>query len=44
MNNRFYHKFETAIFNDENTKYEDNSFCILSQVKVMDKKRFTEKM
>lgn len=43
-NHDFYHKFETAKFNEEHKKYQDSSYCILSQVKVMDKKRFTDKM
>ena len=43
-NNKFYHKFLTASFNDKNLKYKDSSYCILSQIKVMDKKRFTEYM
>ncbi len=43
-NNYFYHKFETAVFNEDNKKYKNSSYCILSQVRVIDKKRFTEKM
>lgn len=43
-NHDFYHKFETAKFDEENKKHENSSYCILSQVRVMDKKRFTEKM
>jgi len=43
-NNYFYYKFKTAEFNEENKKYENSSYCILSQVRIMDKKRFTEKM
>lgn len=43
-NSNFYHKFETVIFDEKNKKYENSSYCILSQVRVMDKKRFTEKM
>jgi hypothetical protein len=43
-NNKFYHRFSTASFNDKNLKYKDSSYCILSQIKVMDKKRFTECM
>lgn len=43
-NNKFYHKLGTAEFNENNLKNKDNSYCILSQVKVMDKKRFTESM
>ena len=44
IENKFYHKFKTTIFNKNNQKYKYKSFCILSQVKIMDKKRFTEKM
>jgi mRNA-degrading endonuclease toxin of MazEF toxin-antitoxin module len=36
--------FQTARFNERNQKNRDESCVILSQVKVMDKKRFTEKM
>jgi hypothetical protein len=43
-NNSFYYKLNTVKFNDENKKYKDSSYCILSQVKVMDKKRFTDKI
>ncbi len=43
-NSPFYYKFETANFNEENQKYKDSSYAILSQVKVMDKKRFTDKI
>jgi hypothetical protein len=43
-NSNFYYKFKTARFNEENKKYENSSYCILSQVKVMDKKRFTQKI
>jgi len=43
-NNYFYYKFKTAVFNEENKKYENSSYCILSQVRVMDKKRFTQKI
>lgn len=43
-NSNFYHKFETVIFDEKNKKYENSSYYILSQVRVMDKKRFTEKM
>ena len=41
---KFYHKLLTAKFNENNLKYKESSYCILSQVKVMDKKRFTESM
>jgi mRNA interferase MazF len=40
-NNSFYHKLESIEL--DNPKYQDSSFAILSQVKVMDKKRFYEK-
>ena len=43
-NSPFYYKFKSANFNEENKKYADSSYCILSQVKVMDKKRFTQKI
>jgi len=43
-NHNFYHKFKTAKFNEENKKHENSSYCILSQVKVMDKKRFSDKI
>lgn len=43
-NHKFYHKLTTAQFNKKNWKHKDSSYCILSQVKVMDKKRFTESM
>jgi len=36
----FYHKFETIKLN--NPKYKHSSYAILSQIKVMDKKRFFE--
>ena len=39
---RFYHKFDTAVFNEDNQQHKDRSYVILSQVKVMDKKRFTQ--
>jgi len=41
--NYFYYKLETANFNEDNKKHQNSSYCILSQVRVMDKKRFTEK-
>lgn len=41
-NNKFYHKLFTSNFNEKNQKHKDESFCILSQVKIIDKKRFTE--
>lgn len=37
-NNRFYHKITNIDL--ENPKYIDSSYLILSQVKVMDKRRF----
>lgn len=43
-NHKFYHRLITAQFNDNNLKHKNDSYCILSQVKVMDKKRFTESM
>lgn len=42
--NRFYHKLTDVAFNEKNKKYENTSYCILSQVRVIDKKRFTEIM
>ena len=42
--NRFYHKLTNVIFNEKNKKYKDTSYCILSQVRVIDKRRFTEIM
>lgn len=38
--NRFYHKFVELDL--QNPKYLDSSYAILSQVKVMDKRRFLE--
>ncbi len=38
--NNFYHKFSQIELH--NPKYQDSSYAILSQVKVMDKKRFFE--
>lgn len=40
----FYHKIDTATFNDQNQKNANSSYIILSQAKTMDKKRFTENM
>lgn len=40
INSPFYHKFETIHL--QNPKYLHSSFAILSQIKVMDKKRFFE--
>lgn len=42
--NFFYYKLSAANFNEENKKHENSSYCILSQVRVMDKKRFTDKI
>lgn len=42
--NFFYYKLVSPKFNEENKKHENSSYCILSQVKVMDKKRFTDKI
>jgi hypothetical protein len=42
--NKFYHKLATTQFNERNLKYKESSYIILSQVKVVDKKRFTEIM
>ena len=43
-NQYFYHKISSWEFNERNQTNKDSSYVILSQVKVMDKKRFTEKM
>lgn len=40
IDNHFYYKFNNVDLN--NPKYKDSSYAILSQVKVMDKKRFFE--
>lgn len=42
--NHFYHKFKEVSFNTEHEDKGDKSFVILSQAKVMDKKRFQEKI
>jgi len=42
--NKFYHHFKEVVFNDEHLKNKITSSAILSQVKVMDKKRFEEKI
>ena len=39
--NMFYYKFKEVNFNN-NKKYTNSSYAVLSQVKVMDKKRFTQ--
>ena len=41
-NNFYYHKINNLILSEKNNKYINSSYCILSQVKVMDKKRFTQ--
>jgi hypothetical protein len=41
-NNFYYYKIKNLTLSEKNTKYIDSSYCILSQVKVMDKKRFTQ--
>ena len=41
-NHYFYHKINAKNFNYQNKKHADTSYIILSQVRVMDKKRFTE--
>lgn len=40
--NRFYHQLKKLELTEKNIKYKNSSFVILSQVKVMDKKRFTQ--
>ena len=40
IKNRFYHKINQLELH--NPKYQDSSYVILSQAKVMDKKRFFE--
>lgn len=42
--NRFYHQLNDVVFNEKNSKHKKKSYCILSQVRVIDKKRFTEVM
>lgn len=42
--NKFYYKLCDTRFNERNLTYKDSSYCILSQVRVVDKKRFTELM
>lgn len=44
LDNRFYYKFSEASFIEEHQKNTDQSFVILSQAKVMDKKRFEERI
>ena len=43
-NYHFYHKIQTWQFNERNQKHKNSSYIILSQVKVIDKRRLTEKM
>ncbi len=43
-NNFFYHTFENPSFLENHKKNVSNSSAILSQVKVMDKNRFIEKI
>lgn len=40
----FYHKIEKLFLNENNQKHKDSSYIVLSQIKMMDKKRFTENM
>ena len=42
--NRFFHKFKNATFEEEHKANTKNSYVVLSQIKVMDKKRFEEKI
>ena len=42
--NKFHYKFVQAHFTGEHKDHEDSSFVILSQARVMDKKRFQEKI
>lgn len=42
--NKFYHLFREAAFASEQLENEKKSSAILSQVRVMDKKRFEEKI
>jgi mRNA interferase MazF len=44
LNSIFYHKFTNVRFYKHYAKQTSNSFVILSQVRIMDKKRFEEKM
>jgi len=41
-NNFYYYKINNLILSEKNNKYINSSYCILSQVKVIDKKRFTQ--
>lgn len=43
-NNHFYHRFKNINLFDKHKNNNDNSWAILPQVKVMDKKRFEEKI
>ncbi len=40
--NKFYHKFKEIELSEKNRKYLNTSYSILSQVKTMDKRRFTQ--
>jgi len=40
-NHIFYHKFTEASFDQDNQKHVQSSYAILSQAKVMDKRRFS---
>jgi hypothetical protein len=42
QNNKFYHALQKVSFHEKNSS--SKSACILSQVKVMDKKRFMHKI
>ncbi len=42
INSSFYHKLEEVELDKKNKKYKNSSHVILSQVRVMDKKRFTQ--
>lgn len=39
---RYYHKIKDLELTEKNKHYIDRSFCVLSQVRVMDKRRFTQ--
>ena len=41
-NNYFYYKFKDLELSEKNKKYINSSYAILSQVKTVDKKRFTQ--
>ncbi len=42
--NKFYHKFTEVFFEKDHEENKDTSFAILSQARVLDKKRFQEKI